>query len=140
MKNNTPSARDIGIEITKRDDGFITITDRLARFSKIGGEMISHTKVEETLHGLLGLTEQTLAVTGVPDEARGERLVVLHTLQEDQLNTLLERLDQSGLPNLWRPRSNGFHRIDSIPVLGTGKMDIKAIKALALKMESAPES
>ena len=122
------------------DDGFITITDRLARFSKIGGEMISHTKVEETLHGLLGLTEQTLAVTGVPDEARGERLVVLHTLQEDQLNTLLERLDQSGLPNLWRPRSNGFHRIDSIPVLGTGKMDIKAIKALALKMESAPES
>jgi acyl-[acyl-carrier-protein]-phospholipid O-acyltransferase/long-chain-fatty-acid--[acyl-carrier-protein] ligase len=117
------------------DDGFITITDRLARFSKIGGEMISHTKVEQTLHDLLGLTEQTLAVTGVPDETRGERLVVLHTLDEDQLTTLFERLDQSGLPNLWRPRSSCFHKIDSIPVLGTGKLDIKTVKALAAQLE-----
>ncbi len=117
------------------EEGFITITDRLARFSKIGGEMVPHTKLEETLHGLLGLTEQSLAVAGVPDTAKGERLVVLHTLTEAQLEELLEKLDAAGLPNLWRPRANSFYRIEAIPVLGTGKMDIKSIKKLALALD-----
>jgi len=117
------------------EDGFITITDRLARFSKIGGEMISHTNVEGTLHDLLGLTEQAMAVTGVPDEVRGERLVVLHTLDDGQLNDLLAKLDKSDLPNLWKPRAGNFHRIDSIPVLGTGKIDIKGVKQIAAEVE-----
>ena len=52
-------------------DGFITITDRLSRFSKIGGEMVPHIKVEEVLHDLAGLTEQSFAVTGLPDEKKG---------------------------------------------------------------------
>ncbi|MCX5758809.1 MAG: AMP-binding protein, partial [Candidatus Hydrogenedentes bacterium] len=71
------------------EDGFICITDRLARFSKMAGEMISHTKIEETLHDLLGLTEQALAVSGVPDASHGERLVVIHTLSDEQLEALL---------------------------------------------------
>jgi acyl-[acyl-carrier-protein]-phospholipid O-acyltransferase / long-chain-fatty-acid--[acyl-carrier-protein] ligase len=113
------------------EEGFITITDRLARFSKIAGEMISHTRVEESLHELLGLTEQSLAVAGVRDETRGERLVVLNILTDDQLTKLLAGMDRSGLPNLWRPRANAFYRVDAIPVLGTGKMDLKGIKTLA---------
>jgi len=119
------------------EDGFLTITDRLARFSKIAGEMIPHTNVEETLHRALGLTEQALAVAGVPDERRGERLVVLHTLEDEQLDELIGRLDQIGLPNLWRPKPQAFYRIDEIPVLGTGKMDIKRIKALAQTLDAA---
>ncbi len=115
------------------EDGFIMITDRLARFSKIGGEMIPHNHVEECLHNLLELTEQTLVVAGVPDESRGERLVVLHTLDDDQLKRLKERLQDSDLPNLWRPRPNAFHHIDEIPVLGTGKMDIRKAKEMAMK-------
>lgn len=123
-------------DIAKIDeDGYITITDRLARFSKIAGEMISHTKIEEVLHDLLGLTELSLAVTGVPDEQKGERIVVLHTLEEEQINTLIELLDKSELPNLWRPRSNAFYKVESIPVLGTGKLDIRAIKKLALEID-----
>jgi acyl-[acyl-carrier-protein]-phospholipid O-acyltransferase/long-chain-fatty-acid--[acyl-carrier-protein] ligase len=118
------------------EDGFVTITDRLARFSKVAGEMISHTKVEETLHELLGLTEQTMAVASVPDAARGERLIVLHTLTDEQREELLARLEQSDLPNLWRPRSSAFHRIETIPILGTGKLDIKAVKALARKLDA----
>ena len=62
------------------EDGFLQITDRLSRFSKIGGEMVPHIKVEEKLHELAGATEQTFVVTGVPDEKKGERLVVLHKL------------------------------------------------------------
>ena len=56
------------------EDGFLTITDRLSRFSKIGGEMVPHIKVEEKLHELAGATEQTFVVTGVPDGRKGERL------------------------------------------------------------------
>lgn len=120
------------------DDGFIFITDRLARFSKIAGEMVPHTAVEEALHAYLGITEQAIAVVGVKDAARGERLVVLHTLDDDQLKRLLSNMGNVKLPNLWRPRPAAFHKIDAIPCLGTGKMDIKAVKHLAeqLNVES----
>ena len=117
------------------EDGFITITDRLARFSKIAGEMVPHTKIEERLHDFLGLTEQALVVASVPDEAKGERLVVLHTLTDEQLDELLNRLNESDLPNLWRPRPTAFYRIEAIPVLGTGKMDLKQAKKMALALD-----
>ncbi len=62
------------------EDGFLTITDRLSRFSKIGGEMVPHIRIEEKLHELADVTEQVFAVTALPDEKKGERLVVLSTL------------------------------------------------------------
>jgi acyl-[acyl-carrier-protein]-phospholipid O-acyltransferase/long-chain-fatty-acid--[acyl-carrier-protein] ligase len=117
------------------EDGFITITGRLSRFSKIAGEMIPHGKVEESLHQLLGLTEQVLAVVGLPDEKKGEKLVVLHTLDEKQVGVLQEKLKQSNLPNLWVPAPNAFYRIDAIPVLGSGKMDLRSLKTLAEQIE-----
>ena len=119
------------------EDGFITITGRLSRFSKIAGEMVPHGKVEESLHQLLGLTEvaETLAVVGLPDERKGEKLVVLHTLDEDQMDVLQEKLKQSNLPNLWIPDPSAFHRIDAIPVLGSGKMDLRTLKTLGEQIE-----
>lgn len=117
------------------EEGFITITDRLARFSKIAGEMVPHNKVEETLHQLLGLSEQTFAVTSVPDEQKGERLVVLHTLMDGELEVLVDKLKDCELPNLWRPKPTSFYRIAEIPVLGTGKMDLKKVKSLAKEMD-----
>lgn len=113
------------------DDGFITITDRLSRFSKIAGEMIPHARVEEVLHSLLNLTDQALAVAGVPDESKGERLVVLHTLDDDQLDELAVQMENCGLPNLWKPKASAFYRIDELPLLGTGKLDLQAIKKTA---------
>ncbi len=122
-------------DIAKLDEeGFIRITDRLSRFSKIGGEMVPHNRIEETLHEVLGLTDQSLAVAGVPDKAKGERLVVLHILDDHQLKTLLDKLPGCDLPNLWRPRPSAFHRIKAIPVLATGKMDIKTVRTVALEL------
>ncbi len=118
------------------DDGFITITGRLARFSKIGGEMVPHGRLEEQFHGMLGLTEQSLVVAGVPDLTKGERLVVLHILSEEQLNELHEKIDASDLPHLWRPRRSSFHRIEAMPVLGTGKLDLKKMKEMAQELDS----
>lgn len=117
------------------EDGFIFITDRLARFSKIAGEMVPHHKVEDTLHEILGLTEQSFAVVGVPDAQKGERLVVLHTLDDAQIQTLLTKVDKVGLPNLWVPRSSSFYRIEALPVLGSGKLDLQKAKALARQFD-----
>jgi acyl-[acyl-carrier-protein]-phospholipid O-acyltransferase/long-chain-fatty-acid--[acyl-carrier-protein] ligase len=116
-------------------DGFIRITDRLARFSKIAGEMVPHTTVEEKLHALLGLTDQSLAVASVPDAQKGERLVVLHILTDAQLEELTAHLDECDLPNLWIPRAKAFYRIEEIPVLATGKMDIKTVKKMAREFD-----
>jgi acyl-[acyl-carrier-protein]-phospholipid O-acyltransferase / long-chain-fatty-acid--[acyl-carrier-protein] ligase len=116
------------------EDGFLTITDRLSRFSKIGGEMVPHIKIEERLHELAGATEQKFVVAGVPDGKKGERLVVLHTLPPDELKMLLDQLPQSGLPNLWVPRPNQFFAIEELPHLGTGKLDLRRVRELALEL------
>jgi acyl-[acyl-carrier-protein]-phospholipid O-acyltransferase/long-chain-fatty-acid--[acyl-carrier-protein] ligase len=121
------------------EDGFLQITDRLSRFSKIGGEMVPHIKVEEKLHELAGSTEQTFVVAGVPDEKKGERLVVLHNLTDEQLAPCLEKLGQCDLPNLWKPRADQFFGVGSFPLLGTGKLDLRKVKELAEKF-AAPQS
>ena len=116
---------------TMEEDGFLTITDRLSRFSKIGGEMVPHIRIEEKLHELAESNEQIFAVTAVPDEKKGERILVIHTLPEIKLAQLLERFVQCDLPALWKPKPNQFLHVSAIPLLGTGKTDLRAIKALA---------
>jgi acyl-[acyl-carrier-protein]-phospholipid O-acyltransferase/long-chain-fatty-acid--[acyl-carrier-protein] ligase len=118
------------------EDGFLQITDRLSRFSKIGGEMVPHIKVEERLHELAGSTEQTFVVAGVPDEKKGERLVVLHKLKDDQLQSVLEKLSQTDLPNLWKPRGDQIFHVESFPMLGTGKLDLRKVKEMATQLAS----
>ncbi len=116
------------------EDGFVTLTDRLSRFSKIGGEMVPHIRVEEKLHELLGLAEQTFVVAAVPDEKRGERLVVLHKDGPD-LDALLPRLQASDLPKLWLPDRAGFHKVEEFPLLGSGKLDFQKLKLEARRLE-----
>jgi acyl-[acyl-carrier-protein]-phospholipid O-acyltransferase/long-chain-fatty-acid--[acyl-carrier-protein] ligase len=113
------------------EDGFLQITDRLNRFSKIGGEMVPPIKVEEKLRELAGVTKQTFVVAGRPDESKGERLVVLHQLAEEQLPPCLEKLAQCDLPDLWKPRADQFFRVENFPLLGTGKLDLRQVKELA---------
>ena len=117
------------------EDGFLTITDRLSRFSKIGGEMVPHVRIEEKLQELADATEQVFAVTAVPDEKKGERIVVVHTLPEAKLAPVFEKLAQCDLPVLWKPKANQFVHVDAIPVLGTGKMDLRGIKTLAMTQD-----
>jgi len=113
------------------EDGFLHITDRLSRFSKIGGEMVPHIKVEETLQAMAGATDQVFAVAAVPDEKKGERLIVLHTLPEEKLQECLGQLGKADLPTLWKPRPDQFVRVESLPYLGTGKLDLRRVKEMA---------
>src|SRR5258707_3935920 len=73
------------------EDGFVRITDRMSRFSKIGGEMVPHIKVEEKLQEIAQASEQVFAVTAIPDEKNGERLIVVATLPEEGLREVLAR-------------------------------------------------
>lgn len=133
-------------------DGFIKITGRQSRFSKIGGEMVPHLAVEEAIGHTLSAEDAAvgvvvtsisesaadaeenrirLVVTAVADARKGERLVVLHTGMSLAPAEVCHRLIQDGLPPLWTPAPDAFIRVDAIPTLGSGKLDIRAAKTLA---------
>jgi acyl-[acyl-carrier-protein]-phospholipid O-acyltransferase/long-chain-fatty-acid--[acyl-carrier-protein] ligase len=113
------------------EDGFITITDRISRFSKIGGEMVPHMVIEEAINKLLG--EAASVVTAIPDEQRGEKLIAFYSRNGMTADELWAKLNQSELPKLWIPKRENIYCIDSIPVLGSGKIDLKKVKLLALR-------
>lgn len=114
------------------DDGFLYIEGRLTRFSKIGGEMVPHETVEAKIAEALGLgsEERVIAIAGVPDEAKGEALVLLASIPVD-MAILRSRLSEVGIPNLWIPKK--IRQIESIPVLATGKLDLRGCKEAALE-------
>jgi len=120
------------------EDGFLKITDRLSRFSKIGGEMVPHGKVEDSLHEAAGSDVQVFAVTAVPDERKGESLAVLHTLDETKIPAILEKMVAAGLPNLFIPKKDNFIKVEKIPLLGTGKVDLRSLKQLAMEKLCPP--
>lgn len=114
------------------DEGFLFIEGRLSRFSKIGAEMIPHGTIEQKIVETFALDQSegpAIAVMGVPDKAKGEALVLLTTIPFTT-DVLREKLLAAGLPNLWVPKL--IHRVDKIPVLGTGKLDLKRCRDVAL--------
>lgn len=117
-------------------DGFLYIEGRLSRFSKIGGEMVPHETIEDHINRALGLdgeSERKIAVVGMPDVDKGEALVLLSTVASDAVKqelinlryTLLDR----GVPSLWIPKK--LVPVQSIPILQSGKLDIKGCEKLA---------
>ena len=113
------------------EDGFLYIEGRLSRFSKIAGEMVPHETVETKISEALALPpgERLFMVMGVPDEAKGEALVLLSTVDIVQ-SELRAKLCALGVANLWVPRT--IKRVDTLPVLGSGKLDLKGCKDLAM--------
>ncbi|HEU0119295.1 MAG TPA: acyl-[ACP]--phospholipid O-acyltransferase [Bryobacteraceae bacterium] len=116
------------------EDGFLHITGRLSRFSKIGGEMVPHLKVEECLQEIM--EEAACLVIGIPDSQRGERLIVLHTSKQLTPAQMIDHLNNAGLPALWIPKPNQFFLVDAIPTLGTGKTDLRKSTELAIALTS----
>ena len=117
------------------EDGFLYIEGRLSRFSKIGGEMVPHEAIEDKITAGLGLddhAERVIAIVGVSDETKGEALVLLSAIDIDvaQLRT---KLNEAGVPNLWIPKK--VCRVDSIPVLASGKLDLGKCSELAQQID-----
>ena len=113
------------------EDGFIRIADRVSRFSKIGGEMVPHLKIEEALNGILGYLASV--VTAISDEQKGEKLIAFYTHNGITADELWKKLNQSELPKLWIPKRENLYWIESIPLLGSGKVDLKSVRSLALE-------
>ena len=145
------------------DDGFIRLTGRISRFSKIGGEMVPHELIEEKLNAVLasagnmeektlspngsekdddqpGETGPRLVVTAVPDPKKGERLIVLHRPLPLPIDEIRKRLSASDLPNIFIPDPAAFLLVDEIPVLGTGKLDLAAVKRTAEERTGATKT
>jgi acyl-[acyl-carrier-protein]-phospholipid O-acyltransferase/long-chain-fatty-acid--[acyl-carrier-protein] ligase len=122
------------------DEGFIEITGRQSRFSKIGGEMVPHLRIEEIVMKILGAEgdELRLAVTAVPDRRKGERIVVLHTGLDRTPESICHEMAASGVPSIWIPSADSFCQVETIPVLGSGKLDLRQVKALAEEQFSVP--
>jgi len=116
-------------------DGFIRITDRLSRFSKVGGEMVPHLGVEEAIQKVLADTGDVrpLAVTGIPDSKKGERLIVVHTGLGQPVAQVVKELAHAGLPPLWIPSPDSFVQVDELPLLGTGKLDLRKLRQIAVE-------
>jgi len=114
-------------------DGFLSITGRQSRFSKIGGEMVPHVKVESAIGEVLGVVDGAVAVTAVPDEKRGERLFVVHTSVSMPPEQIVAQLRNGALPNLWIPSAGDFVEVESLPLLGTGKLDLRRLREIALE-------
>jgi acyl-[acyl-carrier-protein]-phospholipid O-acyltransferase / long-chain-fatty-acid--[acyl-carrier-protein] ligase len=113
------------------EEGFIFITDRLSRFSKIGGEMVPHLRIEEAINGVLG--DVCSAITAVPDAVRGERLVGFYTRADISSGDLWDKLCETDLPRLWLPKCEHLIQISEIPALGTGKVDLRRLKQMAVE-------
>ena len=108
-------------------DGFIHITGRLSRFSKIGGEMVPHIRIEEAIQKILGLGRGPAEHRrhSVPDERKGERLVVVHTPLCDVAAGNLRTARQDRPAESVDPGADSFLEVEAIPVLGSGKTDLK---------------
>jgi acyl-[acyl-carrier-protein]-phospholipid O-acyltransferase/long-chain-fatty-acid--[acyl-carrier-protein] ligase len=116
-------------------DGFIKITGRVSRFAKIAGEMVPIERVEEELHEVFGGADRVLAVTAIHCEKRGEKLIVLYLAElEGKLGGLLDSLSDRGIPNLWVPDLRDSFKVEALPLLGSGKLDLKRVGDLAKEL------
>jgi acyl-[acyl-carrier-protein]-phospholipid O-acyltransferase / long-chain-fatty-acid--[acyl-carrier-protein] ligase len=109
----------------------------MTRFSKIGGEMVPHMRIEEIINQILG--SAAAVVTALPDEHRGEKLIAFYTHNGISRDELWDRLNQSALPKLWIPKRENLFTLESIPLLGSGKIDLKQIKLLAQQQADKAE-
>ncbi len=118
-------------------DGFLKITDRLSRFSKIAGEMVPHVGVESAIMRITEVDEHHLAVTAVADPKHGERLCVVYTELGMSADEIHKALTASRIPRLWIPSVRDFIQVPEIPITGTGKVDLRRLRELARRQPVA---
>lgn len=115
---------DTGDIVDIDDEGFITILGRAKRFAKIAGEMISLTVVEDLANDIAA--DQGHAAIAVPDEKRGEQIIMYTESPEITKDKLLAQAKKKGVPEICLPKE--IQRIDVLPRLGSGKVDYMSLK------------
>lgn len=121
-------------------DGFLKITGRLSQFSKISGEMVPHLAVEDAIKKVCEAGSDDVCVTSVADQKRGERLIVVHSKLSMSAIDIVDKLRQSDMPRLWIPSPEDFVEVEALPILASGKKDLRAINLIALQHGQALQS
>ena len=116
-------------------DGYVYITGRASRFSKIGGEMVPHEGVEDAIMNIRKRENREVAVMGKPDPKKGEKLVVFYAADDFNPAEIIEEMRKLQLPNIWIPKADDFVEIDELPILGSGKLNLRKLKELINEME-----
>jgi acyl-[acyl-carrier-protein]-phospholipid O-acyltransferase/long-chain-fatty-acid--[acyl-carrier-protein] ligase len=138
VQNRWYTTGDVGY---RDEEGFVFITGRLTRISKIGGEMVPHVLIEEKIQKIVEAAATNrdkgdgmidVAVTALPHETRGEQIIVLHRKLSLTVAEIRTRMIEDDFPKLWIPNENCFREVERIPILGTGKLDLAAVKKLAV--------
>jgi acyl-[acyl-carrier-protein]-phospholipid O-acyltransferase / long-chain-fatty-acid--[acyl-carrier-protein] ligase len=114
-------------------EGFVTIKGRAKRFAKVAGEMVPLGAVEELVSKLW--PETTHAVVAIPDDKRGEQVVLVTTRKDAARAALVAAAREAGVPEMFVPRA--IVKVAQVPILGTGKIDYVTVGRLALAGEPA---
>lgn len=125
-------------------NGFIKLEGRMARFSKIGGEMVPHEVLEQALNKILKIApdaeERRIAVVSIPDKQKGESIAMLSTMHcnylQQEIISLRYALMGEGFPALWCPKE--IIPVEEIPVLPSGKLDLAGCRMLAFEALKIP--
>lgn len=118
---------DLGDVVEMDEDGYLTVLGRLKRFAKVAGEMISLEVVEALARMTSG--EAMHAATCVADPGRGESVVLFTTDASLSRERMAQTAKARSIPEIALPRR--IRVVESLPVLGTGKVDYVRLKALA---------
>ena len=120
-------------DVAKMDaNGYLHICGRLSRFSKIAGEMVPHELVEKIINELCACDNRVVAVGSIPDPVKGEALLVLYTPEMPFTpEKVVDQLRERSISNLWIPKARNFHPVDHLPLLGSGKLDLAALRKIA---------
>lgn len=116
------------------EDGYLHICGRLSRFSKIAGEMVPHEMVEKIINEICRSENRAVAVGSIPDPGKGEALLVLYT---DEMpftpEEIVDQLRERSISNLWIPKATNFCKVDQLPLLGSGKLDLSLLREISTR-------
>lgn len=116
-------------DVVEMDEiGFFTIKDRIKRFAKIGGEMVSLNAVQDMVVDAtkeMG-PEYSYGVVSIPHESKGEQIVLVTNNEKVTSAMLHEYVKNNGMSELYLPRVILYH--EKLPVFATGKADNVTLK------------
>lgn len=111
------------------EDGFLYIIDRYSRFAKIGGEMISLGALEEEISKFIDTEVVKFCAVALEDEKKGEQVALLVECDGEFFEGVCEAIKNSKMSAILKP--SRYLKVEKIPLLGSGKVDLKGAKELA---------
>ena len=121
---------DTGDIVTIDEEGYVKIQGRTKRFAKIGGEMVSLQAVETAVSQLYPASVH--AAISLPDEKKGEQIILLTAQADATREAIMKHFKEQRLPELAIPKT--VLVTDTIPLLGTGKIDYVGAKEKVLAL------